>query len=297
MSKIKQALVAVFIHLLFCVPAIAEVATKHGLLWALSKQGQETSYLFGTMHAEDERILAALDHVTPKVNEVQCLALELDLNPTVAALVLQAMVFNDGRQLKDVLDVDFFEQLVAVMQKEYGLGEMQLNAMKPWAVMMTLSAPKPKTGMFLDRALYLEAVKNNHRIVGLETPSEQISVMDDMSLSNQVALLETTLANFDQMPEMFEKLVDAYITQDLAKMEWLYEEYTKDNEVQIVKELTERLLNTRNELMAERMAGLLDEQACFVAVGALHLPGEQGLIKKMQQFGYSVKPVTIDFKL
>jgi hypothetical protein len=95
------------------------------------------------------------------------------------------------------------------------------------------------------------------------------------------------------MPEMFEQLVEAYLTQDLAGMEKLYQEYTQDNDVKLVEELTERLLNARNKLMVARMASLFAEHACFAAVGALHLPGEKGLVNKLRRAGFKITPVLL----
>ena len=43
--------------------------------------------------------------------------------------------------------------------------------------------------------------------------------------------------------------------------------------------------------MAERMDKIIQEQKTFMAVGALHLPGENGVIELLRKYGYQVRPV------
>lgn len=294
-KPVRSVFYLILCCLLMVSSAIAKDLTsvKQGLLWSVDKPGYATSYVFGTMHSEDERILAVVEKVKDTLSSTGCLALEIDLNPLNAAKVMQAMFFTDGRKLKDLLEKDVYSKVVAVVSNEHGLLEPQVNSMKPWALMMLLSAPKAETGMFLDRALYLLSIERNYKVVGLETPEEQIDVFDTMSLTDQIALLETTLNTYEQMPEMFEKMVAVYLAQDLAEMEGLYDEYTKDTNAELVDQLTERLLVKRNELMVERMTSLFKDRACFTAVGALHIPGEQGIVRKLIKEGFVVRQVDL----
>ena len=52
-----------------------------------------------------------------------------------------------------------------------------------------------------------------------------------------------------------------------------------------------RLLTRRNERMVQRMQPRLKEGNAFIAVGALHLPGEEGLLKKLADRGYTITTV------
>jgi hypothetical protein len=53
----------------------------------------------------------------------------------------------------------------------------------------------------------------------------------------------------------------------------------------------EKLLVERNEKMSGVAEPLLDKGGVFIAVGALHLPGEKGLVALLRQAGYSVSPL------
>ncbi len=48
------------------------------------------------------------------------------------------------------------------------------------------------------------------------------------------------------------------------------------------------MINARNKLMAERAEPILARGNAFIAVGGLHLPGNEGLVEKFRQAGYTV---------
>ena len=52
-----------------------------------------------------------------------------------------------------------------------------------------------------------------------------------------------------------------------------------------------RFIDARNLVMAERMTERLDQGGAFIAIGALHLPGEKGLVSLLKARGYRVEPV------
>lgn len=269
--------------------------SDQSLLWQVSRSGQLVGYLFGTMHSEDERVLAVAQPINAKVEQMKCLALEMELSQENSLTVAQAMFFDDGRRLSQVVKPEIFTQLVELLATDHGIDVTQADVMKPWAAMMVLSIPKPKTGIFLDLSLYLHAQQNRFAIFGLESAQEQIAVMDSMSLAEQVVLLESVLRDYQHMPEMFEKLAVAYMQQDLDAMETLYQEYTRGAEKQVVDKLTERLLVARNRHMAERLRDIYSKHQCVAAVGALHLPGELGVINKLREYGFDVQPMKLTF--
>lgn len=55
--------------------------------------------------------------------------------------------------------------------------------------------------------------------------------------------------------------------------------------------MEDMMINKRNRLMLERSLPLLAEGSAFIAVGAAHLPGDQGLVELFRKAGYEVTPV------
>jgi uncharacterized protein YbaP (TraB family) len=87
------------------------------------------------------------------------------------------------------------------------------------------------------------------------------------------------------------ELLAAYKRQDLAAMMAINESAMAIGEQRLAKEFQRRLIVDRNHRMADRMEPYLKQGGAFVAVGALHLPGEQGLLRLLEQQGYSVRAV------
>jgi len=156
--------------------------------------------------------------------------------------------------------------------------------------MLALGNPPQQGGLFLDLALQYEATRRGIPTHGLETMSEQVAVFNGMSLEDQTMLLRDAVQNQRLMKEAMEDLVDAYLRRDLAGLMQLSDKY-KSDDARLNNALMDRLLVQRNKIMAERMQARLQEGNAFIAVGALHLPGETGLLRQLAQAGYRVTRV------
>jgi uncharacterized protein len=51
------------------------------------------------------------------------------------------------------------------------------------------------------------------------------------------------------------------------------------------------MIYDRNIIMANRMVGLSEENSCFFAIGAAHLPGQKGVMALLKRQGYKIVPV------
>jgi uncharacterized protein YbaP (TraB family) len=162
--------------------------------------------------------------------------------------------------------------------------------MKVWAAMMTVSIPPPENGLFMDLSLALQAAGNGLKVVGLETLDEQLAFLENMPEAQQLELLDQALDEFDQLPELFAKLIDAYLQSDLEALEAESNSQFEDLPDEIEAYFFSQGIDARNLRMRDRLLEQIAESTVFAAVGALHLPGEQGLIKLLREAGYSVEP-------
>jgi len=127
---------------------------------------------------------------------------------------------------------------------------------------------------------------------GLETIDEQLKVFDEIALQDQIVLLEEAVENHAQLKRDLQQVIECYLARDLAGMQQLSdEESNRLGNPRLVAEVERRLIYERNVHMAERMLPRLQEGNAFVAIGALHLPGEQGVLRLLQQRGYSISVV------
>ena len=59
----------------------------------------------------------------------------------------------------------------------------------------------------------------------------------------------------------------------------------------ILKQTESQLIDTRNEEWMKNLLPMIHKDSSLIAVGAMHLIGEQGLITKLRKLGYIVEPV------
>lgn len=284
----KITLCGLYSLLLLTQTVLAAPPLQHGVLWEISKTGKVPSYLFGTIHSEDSRILELPRIVKRHLQYAESFSLEVLMDDNATQVFSTAMFLPPEHSLRELVTAEEFAQLVEVA-KDYHLPQEKLDRLKPWAVMAVLNMPPQKTGVFLDMVLLEEARKQGKRLYGLETVQEQLNVFESFNTADQLILLQETLENLDELPEMFKLLHKLYLNRDLSGMFAFSEEQAEDSEhPEVLKTLNQRLINERNLRMLERMQPRLEEGNAFIAVGALHLAGQHGLLKLLEAQGYQV---------
>ncbi len=245
-----------------------------------------SSYIFGTIHIDDAKVMAIPDSVLRRLAASDTLMLELELNASGSVNILRKMLFTDGRNLKQVIgETEFQKVTLALAESGNQLPGDILSVLKPWAAMLLLIRPENNSGTFLDKKLADSARNTGIRIEGLETIDEQLSVFDDLLLADQVNLLRSTMNTLTEKDQAYSDLLDAYLSGDLEEL--IRVSATQEPEDKKLAELIKtRLIYDRNQKMFDRLQGRLQAGNTFIAIGALHLPGELGLLNKLSQAGY-----------
>jgi uncharacterized protein YbaP (TraB family) len=290
MNRIHRIKNASFLFsLLTWISALAaDPALEQGLLFEVRSQAGKSSYLFGTIHSEDERVMDLPKPIQSAFESSESFVMEVIPDPDAVRRASLTMAYSDGRSLADVIGQSRFRKIVEAM-KNRGVSEDALRKFKPWAVVTILSVPPPNTGEFLDINLYKRALAAGKPVRGLETIEEQLAVFDDLSESDQVALLNETLEVLDRLPEVHERLLEAYLERDLAKLSRLVNEYLQVADSAVEKRFKTAVLDARHARMTERMLPFLEKGGHFVAIGALHLTGQDGILARLQETGYDVR--------
>lgn len=261
-----------------------------GLLWKVENGSAKPSYLFGTIHSEDSRVLVLPAPVQRAFDSAGVYVMEARLDANAMTAMAGAMMFGDGRTLQQVVGDKTYARASAAAAA-YGLPDFAIQGMKPWALAMTLSMPKPKTGLFLDMALMHRAREQGKAVDGLETVDEQLNALDTLSLREQAIMLEDTLRQLPEMQKMFERLHELYLARDLGRMVKLADEQQAKGDREVGKKVMDQLLTQRNRRMAERAEPYLKQGNVFIAVGALHLPSGEGMLSQLVKRGYRVSVV------
>jgi uncharacterized protein len=264
---------------------------EQGVLWLVEKPGSPPSHIFGTIHVDDPRVTKLPAPVSRALGESRSLTVELSLDPGNIMALASRMLLQDGRKLAAIAGVELYGKASALAAK-LGLPEPALNMFKPWAVALMVMMPQQDPENVLDFMLVRAATTQGKPVHELESVNEQVDVFEGMSEPDQLALLRYAVENHERLPRYTGRLVDAYLARDLAGMWRISQEDADRPDVRRLNEVfVERVLYSRNQRMAERMEARLGEGGGFVAVGALHLYGDRGVLAELQRRGYRVSRV------
>jgi uncharacterized protein YbaP (TraB family) len=271
------------------VPMSAEVALGKGLCWKIEKEKQVASYLYGTMHIGDKRVVTLAPKVQKIFNQSDSVSLEILPDYAAMAALMRGMMFTDGRSLEDVIGKHLYSDLVHAISR-HGIDEGRVKYLRPWAIMGIMSSPVLQEGEALDMHLYTNAQKQGKPVYGLETAEEQIQKLNGISKEAQVDIIRSLIHDEIKVDEVFRDFLKLYLDRDLKSL-MDYANQFSDQYPAFAASFNSSLIDDRNVLMVNRMQSRLKEGNAFIAVGALHLPGEKGILHLLEQQGYRVTPV------
>ena len=266
-----------------------------GLLWKIERDGVEPSWVFGTMHVSDERVTALPKPLVEVLTKVDSLSLELIFHDRMNDDD-DGRTLGDGRRLKDIIGPRLFSKIVARLGGGRHVAA-EINRLKPWAVALSIGPASREPvrraqGMvFLDHLLQYIAAERGARVFSLETITEQVQVFDGMPMRQQVAMLRHALRESGSGKQATETMIKSYLAQDMQTIHETSIGRLRRQDPEFARIYTERLLDIRNRLMVARMMPRLGEGNALVAVGALHLPGRQGILNLLAQEGYHIARV------
>jgi len=292
--RLATILYLTLVLLLNAFTTVLQAGTDQAVFWAIEKDGKPAGYLLGTIHSEDPRVLEFSEEFLGKLRSNKMFAMEMvpDL-PTLARLT-EYMHYPKGKTLESVIGAERYSSLVTALAV-YKVPEDFISAMKPWAAMMTLSTPPPETGFFMDLSISLRASGSGLKVVGLETLEQQLSFLEEMPLAMQLSLLDQAIAESGNVREAHDQMVDAYLENNLVQLQALSEEEFQSIGDDERNYFFEAGILKRNRRMLESLLPHLEDNRVFVAVGALHLPGDAGLLNLLRQNGYELKPQDMPF--
>lgn len=271
--------------------AVQQPPYSKGILWKIERSGSAPSYLMGTIHLGDPRVTFLPCAIKERFDAAASFTMELIANGDGFVTMAQIMYYNDERTLPGILKDEALFTRVSEALSHRGVSPEGVKKLKPWSAISMLSFPSTgQTGLFLDMALQFKAIYQRKPVYGLETMEEQLSVFNDLQVEDQISLLREALAQSDKASEQIEAMTLAYLERDLAKLLAL-EKLNRPADKRAYYALRERLITRRNIVMAERMVPRLKEGNAFIAVGALHLPGTDGVLHLLNEAGYRVTPV------
>lgn len=263
-----------------------------GRLWRVETPTGAVGHLFGTMHVGDPRVTHLPPAIQQAFEQSTLVVTELPMDFSTMARAMESLFYQDGRTLDQLVDKDTYaaiEKRLAVT----GIKQETVRNMNPLGVMSSMGVPGTQAGVALDMQLYVKALRSGKRVAGLESVDEQLAVFDQLSIEAQQQLLKSLLQDYDVIISDAEELKSLYLQGDLDGM-WALSQQELDTPYgQFMREFIDLAIVQRNHRMHQRLKRIMQEQGVFVAVGALHLPGPEGLIRLLRASGYTVEAVNV----
>jgi uncharacterized protein len=269
--------------LLLLTTSMFSQATDKGLFWKMQSPSGQVSYLFGTIHTDDNRVTDFSSSILDVLKRVDLFVMETQPNNGPVNYSMQ-----DG-SLKTMLTEDEMDQVRALTDFHVMHLEQALK-MKPWLLALVFSQSKPQTPYAQDNLLMRAAEDFGKPVNGLETNQAHFGIIDSFSLDEQLVILRAALKLKQEEKERdFEKLINVYLTEDSDSLLHIDSEITSATLPKpLWKKMRVKLLDERNDLMAKRALDLANTQSVFIAVGAAHLAGENGFIQAFKDAGYQL---------
>lgn len=234
---------------------------NHELLWEITGNGAEISYLFGTMHTNDKRVYNLSDSTFFALDKAKVISLEVDM----------FSLFDGADTRLEELEFKFDNEGKPYTSNKEGSETSYGNED---------GMPQP-----LD-AFFQQYCYNSGKIfIPLETVEFQENLLSegDFRPNWRRFGIESILTDPEDILQLYLAgdihLLDSKVKRSMTVYENLYDEV-------IVK---------RNFGMAEKLDSMIQTQSVFCGVGAGHLAGTTGLINLLKRKGYSVRKVVASF--
>jgi uncharacterized protein len=297
----KRALAIAALKVCCCVLAGAAAraaedgAPKH-FLWKVTGP-RAVVYLLGTIHAGKADLYPLPSIIEDSFQKADTLIEEIDINqPTEAARVQPGLIETGSYPNGDTISNHLSEVTrshLAEWVKKGGLPESAIANMRPWLVSMLVGLSEmkrmgydPSYGLDLH---FLEEARQAHKPIGaMEDAGSQIKLFSSLSEGLQDRLLLSSLVDMEKLPDVVDLLTRAWQSGDTAALQQVITSSARDYPQ--LKPLMIKLLDERNTAMTAQIERFLQtSKSYFVAVGAGHLVGANGILSQLRRKNFKLE--------
>lgn len=265
---------------------------ESSLLWKIEgKEIPKGSYIFGTMHLIEKEYFIFPDKLTKLLKKTDQLVMEL------AGMPSQTEALN-LIQLKEGSFFDFFtkeqtDSLIDWAEIELKMTEQSfrstMSKMKPF-VAIQLATQIQFMGKTESYEMTFEKIAKEEgiEIKGLETISQQMAIFDNLSKIQMAEMVMEGIRNPEKTIDQSKKMQELYVGQNIDSLFLMIQ-----NEGGVLSEEQSNFLDERNQNWIPQIKSLISNKKTFIAVGAGHLGGQNGLIRLLEKEGYTLTPITL----
>ena len=263
----------------------------NSLFWEISGNGlKESSFLYGTMHTQDERVFQFKEGVMDAFNHAEIYAMEINVDSVDQVALLSKLIMDSTHSLKTLLTESEYTMVSDFFRDSLRQPLFLFEKMQPLftAQMVSLRDLEAQQADALDIYFFKEAKKQKKQTIGLEKTMEQIDAFSAISYELQAKGLVDAVRDYGKEGELdMDAMMKYYVEGNLDKLLEMTTEYDDEDE-EMSKIFNDVFLVKRNHNMADRAEPFIKKGSTFIAVGAAHLPGEEGIIELLRKKGYKV---------
>lgn len=282
-----------------------------GIRWVATKDDARIE-IIGTYHFSDPRHDANVASLTPIIAEAGALLVEggpveeKRLTEEIATNP-ELMIDAQGPTLPERMDDEEWTKLSDAMAQR-GVPAVMVSRMRPWYIAMMLGISPCMLSQIqttgdtngLDHLLIDVAQNEGTPIVALEPWDTALSVFKGMTPEEELDMIRATLPTALLADDYAHTTIEAYFRGDI----WAIWEFMRvdayetsgldkaavDRQIDMAEE---RLMVERNKrwiapLTQAATEAAADGKPVVAAFGALHLPGEHGVLKLLEKDGWTV---------
>jgi len=283
-----KQLITLFLVIFLVSPAFAKAP-----VWEVTK-GDDLLYLGGTIH-----LLSKGDYPLPPAfetayNKADDLVFETDINALSSleaqGKILNAMMYQGDQTLSTVLDPEVYSQLEEMLGAK-GMPMAVFERFTPAGVMLALTQLELQSlGLVgadgVDAHFGKRATEDNKESIFLESLDEQIGFIQSMNGLDANLVVKSGINDISKLQGLWEDLLAAWRSGNIDELEELG---IKEMERDFPSLYETIIVNRNNDWFTEIESMILTEDKEFILVGALHMAGDDGLVKRLRAAGYSVK--------
>jgi len=276
-----------------CTSQIDQFPMSEGsLLWKIEGPDvKKGCYIFGTMHLIEKEYFIFPDKLENLVSKSDQLVMELGALPNQAEAMQMVM-------LKEGTFFDFFtkEQADSILiwaKDELKMDEKTfrstMSGMKPFIVIQFATQMRfmGKTESY-EMTFEKIATENKVEIKGLETVAQQMSFFDNLTKEQQAEMVMESIRNKEKSLDLTEAMQKMYVGQNVDSLFLMIQK-----EGGMISEEQDQFLDDRNKNWIPQIKEMITQEKTFIAVGAGHLGGPNGVLRLLEKEGYTLIPVKL----
>jgi len=273
-----------------------------GRFWKIERDGVAPSHLFGTFHASEvvdqvpDPVWQALDNARVAVFE-----LSEEEQEAMNARMMSDPTFTMDLSAPPLLNelTDGQRRTLSAAFQARGLPVEAANQMRPWLLASLLGFPAchlraaAAGAKVLDNVMVERADAKGAATEGLETYEGALAGFSGFDRDELIKVLVADDELMKREEDVYRTSALLYEAGETAAINefsiWLAERQNLDFAPRAFNEsLMKNLLDGRNRNWMPALMQHLNGGNAFIGVGALHLPGEAGLIELLRAEGYKI---------